>query len=150
MPQIAAASLSATDCRRVCPCCSLLQVCDFGMSHVLEDAASAAAETGMGKGMGSPQWSAPEKLRGGAYDETADSYSYGIVMFEVLSRSLPYAGRDQYELMIGIITRMLPRPALTDEQAQRWPRRLPSLMAQCMREEPSERPDFNEVRDCRG
>ena len=56
------------------------EVCDFGLSHTMEEAAVAAAQGTMG----SPQWTAPEKLRGQRYDEKADSYSYGILLYEVL------------------------------------------------------------------
>ena len=49
------------------------QVCDFGMSHVMEDAAEASDS----RSVGSPQWTAPEKLRGGKYDEKADVFSFG-------------------------------------------------------------------------
>ena len=58
------------------------EVCDFGLSHTMEEAAVAAAQGTMG----SPQWTAPEKLRGQRYDEKADSYSYGILLYEVLLR----------------------------------------------------------------
>jgi serine/threonine protein kinase len=51
-------------------------VCDFGLSHTMEEAAIAAAAGSMG----SVQWTAPEKLRGKPYDEKADSYSYGILL----------------------------------------------------------------------
>ena len=40
--------------------CMCMQVCDFGLSHTMEEAAVAAAQGSMG----SPQWTAPEKLRG--------------------------------------------------------------------------------------
>ena len=51
-------------------------MCDFGLSHTMEEAAIAAAAGSMG----SVQWTAPEKLRGKPYDEKADSYSYGILL----------------------------------------------------------------------
>ena len=56
------------------------EVCDFGLSHTMEEEAVAAAQGTMG----SPQWTAPEKLRGQRYDEKADSYSYGILLYEAL------------------------------------------------------------------
>jgi len=92
-------------------------------------------------GVGSPQWTAPEILRGGRYDEKADSYSFGVLLYEVLARQLPYVGQDTSTIIIGVITRMLERPALEPADAARWPARLPELMEECLREEPADRPD---------
>ena len=86
-------------------------------SSVVEDAAAAAASGSMG----SPQWTAPEKLRGKRYDEKADSYSYGILMYEVLARKVPYDGKDQCEIVIAVICNMLPRPTPTEEDKVGWP-----------------------------
>ncbi|EOD39459.1 hypothetical protein EMIHUDRAFT_62658 [Emiliania huxleyi CCMP1516] len=86
-------------------------------------------------------WTAPEILRGGRYDEKADSYSFGVLLYEVLARQLPYVGQDTSTIIIGVITRMLERPALEPADAARWPARLPELMEECLREEPADRPD---------
>lgn len=40
---------------------------------------------------GSPLWAAPELLAGKRYNEDVDTYSFGIVMYEVAVRELPYA-----------------------------------------------------------
>ena len=118
------------------------KVCDFGLSHVMEDAAVES-----GSSMGSPQWTAPEILRGQSYDQKADTYSYGVLLYEVMSRTVPYSGRDQCELVVGVITKLLPRPELTADQAAPWPPRLPELMLRCYAEEPADRPDFAGVLD---
>ena len=120
------------------PCTA--QVCDFGLSHSMEDAANNF-DPNERSGVGSPQWTAPEILRGGRYDEKADSYSFGVLLYEVLARQLPYVGQDTSTIIIGVITRMLERPALEPADAARWPARLPELMEECLREEPADRPD---------
>ena len=43
--------------------------------------------------MGSPLWAAPELLAGERYCEDVDTYSFGVVMYEVATRQLPYMGR---------------------------------------------------------
>ena len=48
---------------------------------------------------GSPAWSAPEVLRGEAYNEKADVFSYGIVLWEVFSREHPYKGISPQQLI---------------------------------------------------
>jgi len=122
------------------------KVCDFGMSHVMEDAAAAAAEE-EGRGIGAPQWTAPEKLRGEKYDEKADVYSYGVVLYETMARRMPYLGRNQNEIVIAAITRSLPRLRLADEESCRWDPALLKLMERLLEEEPSKRPTFDSVLD---
>jgi hypothetical protein len=65
-------------------------------------------------------------------------------MYEVMARELPYKGKDSCEIVVGVITKLLPRPILGD--TQRWPAGLVSLMQRCMEEEPVERPSFEAVR----
>ena len=36
--------------------------------------------------VGTPYWMAPEVLHGNQYDESADVYSFGIVLCEIVSR----------------------------------------------------------------
>jgi serine/threonine protein kinase len=39
--------------------------------------------------MGSPQWTAPERLRNDGCTEKADVFSFGVLTYEVLARQLP-------------------------------------------------------------
>lgn len=48
---------------------------------------------------GSPLWCAPEILKGLKYNEKADVYSYGIVLWEIMAWNEPYKGLDSYEVM---------------------------------------------------
>ena len=121
------------------------KVCDFGMSHVMEDAAEAVADDG--RSIGSPQWSAPEKLRGERYGEKADTFSYGILLYEVMARQLPYQGMDSCQIVVGVITKLIPRPKLSAEQQAAWPAQLSALLDVCVREDPDERPTFEGVLD---
>lgn len=41
--------------------------------------------------VGTQQWCAPEVLHGESYDEKVDVYSFGIFLYELASRQLPYA-----------------------------------------------------------
>ena len=51
---------------------------DFGLSVAKQE-----TEVATGASLGSPQWTAPELLRGKTPDECADIYSYGLLVYEV-------------------------------------------------------------------
>ena len=89
------------------------KVCDFGLSHELADQTREEA------GDGSPQWTAPEKLRGESVDEKVDVYSYGILMYEVMARKLPYADSPCAQIVLGVLTGELDRPKLSPQDAER-------------------------------
>jgi serine/threonine protein kinase len=95
--------------------------------------------------MGSPQWSAPEILRGEPHDESADTYSYGVLLYEIMSQRLPYAGVDTFQVVMGVITRMLPRPEIPPDCE--YPTQLVELMRSCWAEEPAQRPRFSQILD---
>ena len=71
------------------------KVCDFGLSHIKRETAVITSR------MGSPQWTAPEILRGEPHDESADTYSFGILIFEIMSKQLPYKGIDTFQVGTG-------------------------------------------------
>jgi len=62
-----------------------VKVGDFGASrHIIP--------SGLMSCCGTPVYMAPEVLRGEKYDEQADIYSFGIVMWEIMTRSVPFEG----------------------------------------------------------
>ncbi len=114
-------------------------MCDFGLAHLKFDASVMTAR------MGSPMWTAPEVLKGAARDETADSYSFGMVLYELLTRKLPYGEHPAAQVMMGVITNLLPRPELEPDHG--YPQQLVDLMQQCWQFEAPLRPMFAAVLD---
>jgi hypothetical protein len=89
--------------------------------------------------------SAPEILRGQPHDESADTYSFGVLLYEIMSRELPYRGVDTFQVVMGVITGMLQRPSLPGDCA--YPQQLKELMRASWSEEPPGRPRFNQILD---
>jgi serine/threonine protein kinase len=51
---------------------------------------------------GSLYYAAPELLKNHPYDETADNWSCGVILYFLLSGHLPFTGQDQQELFNNI------------------------------------------------
>ena len=97
--------------------------------------------------MGSPLWTAPEVLKGEARDEKADTYSFGMLLYELLTRALPHGDVPAARVVMGVITNMLPRPTLPDDAAADAPPALVALMRACWQFDASERPSFSGILD---
>src|SRR3989344_4790644 len=64
-----------------------VKVADFGFARIKEENATMTR-------CGTPAWTAPEVIRGEHCFESADVYSFALIMWEMLTRKQPYAGRN--------------------------------------------------------
>jgi serine/threonine protein kinase len=62
-----------------------IRVADFGMSRQRRKAMLSAKNQG-----GTAEWTAPEVLRGLPYHEKADVFSFGVVLHELMTQSVPW------------------------------------------------------------
>ena len=110
------------------------RVCDFGLVGFK----TGATRTGY---VGTAQWMAPEILRSSPfYDEKVDVYSFGVMLWEMLTLQEPYAGMSQDRMVMAIIEHGL-RPSL----AGCGPPRVCELIQRCWAENPNDRPSFSQV-----
>ncbi|KAM9820059.1 ephrin type-A receptor 5 [Neosynchiropus ocellatus] len=114
------------------------KVSDFGLSRILEDDAEAAYTTRGGK---IPiRWTAPEAIAFRKFTSASDVWSYGIVMWEVMS----YGERPYWEMsnqdVIKAVEESYRLPGPMD-----CPEALYHLMMDCWQRERSSRPKFDEI-----
>jgi len=48
------------------------------------------------------QWMAPEVIRGEQYSETMDVWSFGVVLWEMVTAQLPYDGLHAHSILFGV------------------------------------------------
>ena len=109
------------------------KVADFGLSRKKKGK----------KGAGTPFWMAPEILREESSNTTAsDVYSFGIILYEVYSRSDPFEGENVKEVLRLVADKSVrKRPSVP----KNMPTQVQSLMADCLQEEPDKRPNCEEL-----
>uniref|UniRef100_A0A8C7WN91 RAF proto-oncogene serine/threonine-protein kinase n=1 Tax=Oryzias sinensis TaxID=183150 RepID=A0A8C7WN91_9TELE len=96
---------------------------------------------------GSILWMAPEVIRmedNNPYSFQSDVYSYGIVLFELMTGELPYsqiANRDQIIFMVG---RGCMSPDLS-KLYKNCPKAMKRLVADCIKKSKDERPLFPQI-----
>ncbi|RYD33738.1 MAG: serine/threonine protein kinase, partial [Verrucomicrobiaceae bacterium] len=67
-----------------------VRIADFGLTKLLGgETGPAAGRTLTGAVLGTPEYTAPEQLRGGTVDHRADIYSLGVMLYEMLTGDLP-------------------------------------------------------------
>ncbi|GFR43810.1 hypothetical protein Agub_g4935, partial [Astrephomene gubernaculifera] len=112
------------------------KIADFGLAKI----ASGQHRQVMTGGLGTYQWAAPEVLAHQRYSEKADVYSFGIVLWECLTRRLPYAGMTPVQAAVGVVNNGL-RPELP----RGTPPAVADLIRSCWAAVPEQRPSFTQI-----
>eukprot|EP00899_Mesostigma_viride_P012543 jgi/Mesvir1/2128/Mv16654-RA.2 len=115
------------------------KLADFGISRILEDSLLP-----MTQAIGSPGWMAPELFKGAKYDGKVDVYSYGIVLWELLSLSPPYAGMGLDHEPLALIYKVC-MERLRPTRPRAAPDLLWALIEDCWADDPASRPGFTSV-----
>src|SRR5437868_72053 len=90
-----------------------VKVLDFGLAKVLRESSIIEADTVSmlsmpGMVMGTVPYMSPEQVRGEALDCRSDIFSFGTVLYELLSGRRPFEARSSAEVISAILTREPP------------------------------------------
>jgi serine/threonine protein kinase/Flp pilus assembly protein TadD len=67
-------------------------ITDFGIAHAAEPLPGSGALTLTGEIIGTPDYMAPEQLRGEEITPATDIYAFGLILFEMITGERPFAG----------------------------------------------------------
>jgi tetratricopeptide (TPR) repeat protein len=119
----------------------VVKVSDFGIARALDRPDDAAAE---GRGLGTPYYAAPEQMKDArAADVRSDVYSYGAVLFHLLTGEPPFPARDLSTLVWKVLRE---DPRVPSAVVPGIPADLDRLVLSCLAKQPASRPrSFTEV-----
>ncbi|KAH3765580.1 serine/threonine protein kinase [Pelomyxa schiedti] len=112
-----------------------IKICDFGLSRFKSVNKTMTV-------CGTVCWAAPEVLAESMYTEKADTYSFAIVMWEIMTGKVPFEQRTDAELIPDIIRGL--RPPIPDNTSQSYVKYI-QLMEVCWNGDPTARPAFEEI-----
>jgi len=105
---------------------------DFGLAKTAEQ--SSLTETG--DFVGTPNYMSPEQVKGEAVGPQSDIFSLGVLLYQMLTRTLPYRGSTPYEVMALRIQRP---PQTASELNPEIPEYLQRILNRCLKIDVSER-----------
>ncbi len=114
-----------------------LKLIDFGMAKILHDLSPAVTTDPFT--FGTPEYMAPERIRGERQTPATDIYAAGVMAFEMLSGKRPFTGSTPDEIMRRQLHEALPRFAELEPPVS-VPRALRAPIRRCLRKQPLQRP----------
>ncbi|MET9464816.1 serine/threonine-protein kinase [Streptomyces sp. NPDC006544] len=110
-------------------------VLDLGVASVMDTDTTRLTSTGTP--IGSPAYMAPEQAMGGAVGPHTDLYALGVVLYELLSGNVPFAGSTA----LGVLHRHLYEPPLPVRPSRPdIPQPLEALLLRLLAKDPQDRP----------
>jgi serine/threonine protein kinase len=124
------------------------KILDFGLAKLLDRPAgpgpggtvrveaATSAQTLPGMVMGTPAYMSPEQVRGAAVDFRCDIFSFGVLLFEMLTGQSPFQRASFVDSLHAVAFDETPPLNTLQPQA---PEALQRIVARCLRKQPEER-----------
>jgi serine/threonine-protein kinase len=122
-----------------------LKVLDFGIAKIAEDDGNPEL-TGQGDFLGTPDYMSPEQIRGGitkegrgGIDGRSDLYSVGVLLYQLITGSLPFQGMNRMGVLAAHLHGTIPAMKETNPAVQ-VPPQVERLVMKCLEKDPDKRP----------
>ncbi|RUO92662.1 serine/threonine protein kinase [Corallococcus sp. AB018] len=112
----------------------MLKLVDFGIAKVLQSQEGLTHADG--SVLGTPDFMAPEQVRGGAVGPATDLYALGVMAFQMLTGARPFQG-DNVQVLFAHVEQAPPPPS---SKVEGIPPELDALVLQLLEKAPAMRP----------
>ena len=110
---------------------------DFGIAKLLGDDGAAGHKTRTGTPMGTPYYMSPEQCRGKNVDHRTDIYSFGVLVYVLLTGQKPFDGESAMDILLKHVTESAPRLSIALPGV---PKPLEDALAALLEKDPEKRP----------
>ncbi|MFC1611689.1 serine/threonine-protein kinase [Myxococcota bacterium] len=119
----------------------VVKLIDFGIAKIRDpDTGESLHNTVNFAVLGTPEYMSPEQLAGAEVDHKTDIYSFGVVLYQLVTGETPFRGSNFGEYVIKHTTTPPLKPSEVQGLAHAIPPALDALILQCLAKKPSERP----------
>ena len=108
-------------------------VSDFGLAKSLE-AETTTQMTRAGEVLGTPRYMSPEQAESKPADHRSDIYSFGVILYEMVTGEPPFAGDSTMQVMYQHVTQKAKSPKLVNPEV---PDYLAALILKCLEKNPA-------------
>jgi serine/threonine protein kinase len=108
-----------------------VKIMDFGIAHVVGSEMTQAEDV-----LGSPNYMAPEQLSKGSIDARADLFAVGVMLYRMLTGTLPFRGESFPVIARAVLFEEPPPPASLDGTI---PDHLSRVVVRCLSKNPEKR-----------
>eukprot|EP01114_Cavostelium_apophysatum_P012082 TRINITY_DN2680_c0_g1_i2.p1 TRINITY_DN2680_c0_g1~~TRINITY_DN2680_c0_g1_i2.p1 ORF type:complete len:334 (-),score=76.92 TRINITY_DN2680_c0_g1_i2:726-1727(-) len=115
------------------------KICDFGLSQLKPRGKNLI--DGSEGAKGTPLWMAPEVMMGESFNEKADVYSFGLILWFLLVKKEPYEEYEDLDVFSRAVCLQHVRPKIPDNCDPG----LRDLITRCWHPNPAVRPSFSEI-----
>lgn len=116
---------------------SRLKLVDFGIARLSKTAFAHQTQTATGLVFGTPYYMSPEQCQGQKVDERSDIYSLGCTLFETLTGSVPFQGRNTLETFMMHLSKNA--PTLKSRSGREFAQPLEAAVAKMLEKDPADR-----------
>ncbi|MBX9693641.1 MAG: serine/threonine protein kinase, partial [Cyanobacteria bacterium] len=114
-----------------------VQIIDFGVAAMIGDGRQTHSFQGRTL-VGTPKYMPPDQVSG-VYDARSEIYSFGCLMYELLTGRTPFDSDDMLELLTKHANEPVPSFDEVCDHSQTLPAELEALVMKCLEKNPAER-----------
>jgi tetratricopeptide (TPR) repeat protein len=125
-----------------------VKILDFGLAKLLQGDVGVEGHdltalrtisgemTDAGKILGTTSYMSPEQARGEAIDARSDIFTFGTVLYEMVTGRVPFQGRTSTDVLSSILRDQPPQAAEVNPSV---PPELQRIIAECLEKDPNDR-----------